>query len=106
MTKQIIDMNKAELAEMYIDKIGYNPFEDDPTISTETVRDTLTDWFVESISSYAHESIKSVTGKDESLTLVEWNESGLMFETENGGFICVKEDMSNYYCEVEREYLT
>jgi len=49
MKKQIIDMNKAELAEMYIDKIGYNPFEDDPTISTETVRDTLTDWFVEDI---------------------------------------------------------
>ena len=34
-------MDRQALARAYVEQIGYDPFEDDPTISIETVRETL-----------------------------------------------------------------
>lgn len=36
--------DRAALGREYLEKIGYDPFEDDPTISTETVRQTLAEY--------------------------------------------------------------
>jgi len=36
--------NRAELATMYQQCIGYNPVEDHPSIDTEEIRETLTGW--------------------------------------------------------------
>lgn len=36
--------NRAELATMYEQFIGYNPVEDYPEIGTEEIRETLTGW--------------------------------------------------------------
>lgn len=38
------DADRAALAAAYIEKIGYDPFADDPTINPETVRRTLAEW--------------------------------------------------------------
>jgi hypothetical protein len=42
-----INRTKAELAAEYVEKIGYDPFEDDPSISVEEVARTLTEWDAE-----------------------------------------------------------
>lgn len=39
--------DRARLAEAYIEKIGYDPFEDDPSIDPETVRQTLAEYDAE-----------------------------------------------------------
>lgn len=38
------DADRAALAAAYLDKIGYDPFADDPTIDPETVRKTLAEY--------------------------------------------------------------
>lgn len=41
------DQARAQLAAEYVDLIGYDPFEDDPTISIEDVRQTLREYHEE-----------------------------------------------------------
>lgn len=43
----IDDANKAALAAEYVELIGYDPFEDDATITYAEVRQTLADYKVE-----------------------------------------------------------
>jgi hypothetical protein len=38
------EADRAALGREYLEKIGYDPFEDDPAISTETVRQTLAEY--------------------------------------------------------------
>lgn len=38
------DAARAALTTAYIEKIGYDPFADDPTINPEAVRRTLAEW--------------------------------------------------------------
>lgn len=38
------DADRAALAAAYVEKIGYDPFEDDPTIDPEVVRRTLAEY--------------------------------------------------------------
>lgn len=45
--------DRASLAAEYKAKIGYDPFEDDPSISEETVRQTLAEWDQEQILALA-----------------------------------------------------
>lgn len=37
-------MTREELAAAYLEKIGYNPFEDDPSITAEEVRKILSEY--------------------------------------------------------------
>jgi len=41
MTDRIEAMDREALAAEYVERIGYDPFEDDPTISEDEVRQTL-----------------------------------------------------------------
>lgn len=41
------DQDRAQLAAEYVDRIGYDPFEDDPTISIGDVRQTLREYHEE-----------------------------------------------------------
>lgn len=40
----LAEIDRATLAAEYLKKIGYDPFEDDPEISVETVRSTLAEF--------------------------------------------------------------
>lgn len=44
---QIKEMNKAQLADLYVSCIGYDPFVDSPNNNTETVRSVLIEWHIE-----------------------------------------------------------
>jgi len=41
------DPRRAALAAEYVELIGYDPFEDDPTISCDEVERTLAEWRAE-----------------------------------------------------------
>lgn len=43
-TRDYATMDRAALAAAYVEKIGYDPFEDDPTIDEEEVRQTLIEY--------------------------------------------------------------
>jgi hypothetical protein len=43
-TTHLTKMNRQELAAEYEKCIGYNPFEDDPSLTDDDVRQTLTEW--------------------------------------------------------------
>lgn len=40
-------MDKQQLAAEYVEKIGYDPFEDDPTLTAEEVAQTLREYDAE-----------------------------------------------------------
>ena len=46
----VVRSNKSALAKQYVAKIGYNPFEDDPTITAEEVEQTLKEYDEEVIN--------------------------------------------------------
>ena len=39
-----LEQQKQQLAAEYVDMIGYDPFEDDPAITVDEVRDTLREY--------------------------------------------------------------
>jgi len=41
MTPDFANMDRAALAAAYLERIGYDPFKDDPAISEDEVRQTL-----------------------------------------------------------------
>ena len=47
MAQQISTMDRTELGKWYAANIGYNPFEDDPAITTEEVRQIALEWILE-----------------------------------------------------------
>jgi hypothetical protein len=47
MKNKYTDMGRAELAAAYVDKVGYNPFQDEPQTTEAEIAQTLAEWDAE-----------------------------------------------------------
>lgn len=47
MKNKYTDMNRAELAAAYVEKVGYDPFQDDPQTTEAEIAQTLAEWDAE-----------------------------------------------------------